>query len=126
MKYRITWGKRICKRKGLGRLGRMSSSVRESEKLGEIWIEEDNLTNAKKKATRHVNTLPQIQLMLKSLPKGRKRWRAWKPDIDGRDEYGSQITLTSRESQRIYGQDTPMGTHLVAYISISWKRLVRR
>lgn len=129
MIYTVTWGKRICESGGWGRGGRASDKIKESEQLGEKWIEADSLTNAKKRATRHVNTLPEIKGLFSTLSKDKKCWKTWKPDIDGIDgidKYSRKITYTSKKSERIYGKGTQKGTYLVLYVTISWERLERR
>lgn len=121
MIYTVTWGKRICQTTGWGRR-RRTSKIIESTEFGEIWFDEDTLTNAKRKASRHVNAQPLIKEILRNLSEDKKRWKAWKPDIsgiDGVDKYGRKITYTSKESDWIHGSQLKMGNYLVAYIRIT-------
>ena len=129
MIYTVTWRKLILQSGSFGRKERSSGMIKGSEEFGQRLIEADSLTNTKRKATRIVNACPKVQWTLRNLSDDRKRWYTWKPDIDGIDgidKYGRKITHTSKQSKPVYEKGTPIGTHTVVAVTISWDRLEPR
>lgn len=128
MIYKVTWGQLILQSSGFSKK-RSSGMIKGGKEFGIRLIEEDNLTNVKRKATRIVNACPKTQWVLRNLPNDRKRWYTWKPDIDGEesiDQDGNSMRYTSKQSKPVYGQGTPVGTHLIVHVTISWARLEPR